>query len=200
MMLLTLLPLAGCRSDPPPRTGFLSGYDKLEEIDRNTYRYLSKDLVKYKVFVIDPVEVRVGEGDSRLSAEQIDQAAAHFTNRLTEQLRAAGFSTLPGKGWPGYPANTLRVRFALTDARSARVLLNLHPGSKLTGAGTGGAAMEGEIVDPATGRQLAAFVQSGRGSQFELDQFNRLDDVKDVIDDWVEDIVVELDTARQSLD
>ena len=56
----------------------------------------------------------------------------------------------------------------------------------MTGAGLGGASMEGEVVDSVTGKQLGAVVQSGKGNQFELDTFSELDDVKDVIDSWAE--------------
>jgi len=31
--------------------------------------------------------------------------------------------------------------------------------------------MEAEVIDSATGEQLAALVQAGRGNQFELDTF-----------------------------
>ncbi|MHC4319399.1 MAG: DUF3313 family protein, partial [Planctomycetota bacterium] len=61
---------------------------------------------------------------------------------------------------------------------------NLHPGSKLMGAGTGGASMEGEILDSVTGRQLGAVIQAKKGSQFDLDYFDGLNDVKDAIDAW----------------
>lgn len=188
----------GCRAAPPPRTGFLSSYDNLEKIDRTTYRYLSDRIAGYEVLVIDPIKLRVEAADSRLSAEQLEEVAQYFATRLTQALNEAGYPSQLGQSDVGYPEGALQVRIAITDARAATVLLNLHPGSKLTGAGTGGASMEGEIVDPATGRQLAAFVQSGRGSQFEFDQFSRLDDVKDVIDDWVEELVDELDAARQA--
>ncbi len=33
--------------------------------------------------------------------------------------------------------------------------------------------MEGEVIDSVTGEQLAAVVQSARGSQFELDQWEQ---------------------------
>jgi hypothetical protein len=78
------------------------------------------------------------------------------------------------------------VRVALTDINESTWWLNLHPASKISGVGTGGASMEGEVVDSITGRQLGAVIQSGKGSQFELDTFNRLDDVKDAINTWAE--------------
>ena len=78
------------------------------------------------------------------------------------------------------------IRVAITDVQKSKWYLNLHPATKLTGAGLGGASMEGEVVDSVTGKQLGAVVQSGKGNQFELDTFSELDDVKDVIDRWTE--------------
>lgn len=187
----------GCRASAPPRTGFLQDYSKLEQIDRSTYRYFSDELAGYELLVLDPVAVRIDDADSRLSEEQLEAAGRYFDQRLAAALSDAGFTAL-GQSYIGYPEGSVRVRLAITDIDSPTILLNLHPGSKLTGAGTGGAAMEGEIVDSKTGAQLAAFVQAGRGSQFEFDQFKRLDDVKDVIDQWVDDITAGLVAARQA--
>ncbi|MEM1356185.1 MAG: DUF3313 family protein [Planctomycetota bacterium] len=198
LLVASIVLLAGCRAEPPPRTGFLSTYNNLAEIDRSTYRYVSDEIGAYRVLTIDPVQLRVADADTRLSEEQLAEASAHFVTRLKKELVEAGYTILPEQNRIGYPAGTLQVRLAITDARSATVLLNLHPGSKLTGAGTGGGAMEGEMVDAVTGRQLAAFIQSGRGSQFEFDQFNRLDDIKDVINGWAEQIVAELVAKRQA--
>jgi len=79
-----------------------------------------------------------------------------------------------------------RVRVALTEINDTKWYLNLHPATKVTGAGMGGAAMESEIVDSVTGEQLAAVVQARHASQFRLNAFSTISDVKNVIDQWAE--------------
>lgn len=39
------------------------------------------------------------------------------------------------------------MRLALTDVQKATWWLNVMPTSKVTGAGVGGASMEGEVID-----------------------------------------------------
>ena len=88
------------------------------------------------------------------------------------------------------------MRIALTDVQKSTWWANLHPGTKLTGAGTGQAAMEGELLDSVTGEQIAALVESQRGSQFELDTFSEYDDARDVMDDWASRFRQRLDEAH----
>ena len=49
--------LTGC-STPPPTTGFLSDYSRLEVVDGSKMRYISPRLSEYDAFIIDPVEIR----------------------------------------------------------------------------------------------------------------------------------------------
>ncbi len=91
---------------------------------------------------------------------------------------------------------TARIRIALTDVKKSTWWANLNPGSKLSRAGTGEAAMEGELLDSVTGEQLAALVEAQRGNQLELDMFSEYDDARDVIDDWADRIRQRLDEAH----
>ena len=91
-----------------------------------------------------------------------------------------------------------RLRLAMTNIKQGKWWASIHPGSKLAGAGTGGASMEGEVIDSVTGKQLAAVVRSGSGDQFELDHFDRLDDIKDVINKWAKDAEKRLRELREN--
>ncbi len=170
--------LVGCGSSKPKQTGYLSDYSRLQEVSSTSSRYFApRDTAKqYTKFIVDPVEVfahQEGESDP-----QLGELAAYFRTKLIETLQ------------PDYPVvdrpgqGVARLRIAITDVKSSKWYLSLHPASKLTGAGAGEAAMEGELVDSVTGAQIAALVESQRGSQFELDTFSKFDDSKDVINDW----------------
>ena len=175
---LLVLSTVGCASKAPPPTGFLSDYSKLEEHKDGAMRYISQDLKTYSSFMLDPVEMRAR---GSLKPNEAAEVANYFNDRLGGELAKRGFNVVSTPG-----AGVGRVRVALTDINESTWWMNLHPASKITGVGTGGASMEGEVVDSVTGRQLAAVIQAGKGNQFELDTFNRLDDVKDTINEWAE--------------
>lgn len=186
--------LGGCKTvSAPPKTGFISDYSNLVAEDEGQARFISPKLADYSSFMIDPIEMRTSS-DS-LDAEQRAQVANYFYSKFVEELKGRDFSITqtPGTG-------VARVRIAITDIKASTWWKSLHPASKLTGAGTGGASMEGEIIDSVTGEQLGAVVQSGRGNQFELDAFSKLDDIEDVIDEWVSHAGDQLDSLRDGGD
>lgn len=172
--------VTGCGT-PPPTTGFLSDYSRLEVMDGGKMRFISPRFSEYDAFIIDPVEIRTSP-KSGLSAQQRAEVARYFRQRFFEVLERNGYRVVRDAS-----TGTARVRLALTEIQEATWWMNVMPTSKVTGAGTGGASMEGEVIDSVTGEQLAAVVKSGRGNQFELDTFDALDDVKDVIDQWAEE-------------
>ncbi len=181
----------GCGSTPPPQTGFISDYSNLQKVGENKMRYISSGLAEYDTFIVDPIQMRGGE-ESELTAQQKADVAQYFHDRFVEVLKNGGYRLTGDAG-----VGTARVRLALTDIQSATWWMNLHPGSKLTGAGTGQASMEGEVIDSVTGEQLAAVVKSGKGNQFELDTFDALDDIKDVIDGWAKEAEQRLRELRE---
>ena len=144
-------------------------------------RYIDPELRGYTGFIVAPVQIRTQRTPPVLEPSERAEVARYMRDSLRKVLREVGFRLTetpdPGIGL---------IRVAITDVQKSKWYLNLHPGTKLTGAGLGGASMEGEVVDSVTGKQLGAVVQSGKGNQFELDTFSELDDVKDVIDRWTE--------------
>jgi hypothetical protein len=182
---------SGCASTPKP-TGFISDYSRLEKAGQGKLRYLSKDLRNYDSYIVDPVEIRMQRESAVLDSEERAEVANYFHDAITRVLRDHGYGVVTQAG-----ARTARVRFAITDVQKSKWFLNLHPASKLTGVGTGGASLEGEVIDSVTGAQLGATIQAGRGNQFELDTFNSLDDVKDVIDRWAKEAGKRLDELKR---
>ncbi|HZW10514.1 MAG TPA: DUF3313 domain-containing protein [Phycisphaerales bacterium] len=175
------LVLGGCASKPKPtQSGFLSTYERLESRDAYRSEHVSPELARYERFIVHPVEVRV-EPDL-LTADDLAGLAEHFHSACVRVLEAEGLIVTgePGEG-------VARVRLALTDIAKSTPWQKIHPGARFAGAGTGGAAMEGEIVDSITGEQLAAVVRADSGNQFNLTAFSTVDDVRGAIDKWAAD-------------
>jgi len=177
--LLTLAPLlGGCTNQPDlTRTGFLSDYSRLSEVDSDRMRYESPAFDRYHSVILDPVQIMVPSGV--LDDEERAEAARYFRQEFERAITGAGFeiTRTPGVG-------VARVRLALTDVATSTWWKKIHPVSRAIGAGTGGGAMEAEVIDSVTGEQIAAVVQAGSGNQFKLRNFSTLADVKSAIDGW----------------
>jgi hypothetical protein len=187
-LLVATLALVGCQSKPPAYQGFISDYSKLQKQEGDAMRYVSPNLANYNTFLIDPPQVSEG---SKLSAKERAEVAKYFQDSFGKALKKHGYQVVQQQD-----EGVARIRVAVTDVQESKWYLNLHPASKLSGAGTGGASMEGEVVDSVTGEQLAAVVQVGKGNQFELDTFSKLDDIKDTIDKWAENAATRLDELK----
>ncbi len=175
----SIFQMVGCASTAPPMTGFLSDYSSLAKGKDGALRYINPELREYSRFIVAPVQMRTQRTPPVLDSKERGEIARYMRDSLRKVLRESGFELTDNAD-----AGVGMIRVAITDVQKSKWYLNLHPGTKLTGAGLGGASMEGEVVDSVTGKQLGAVVQSGKGNQFELDTFSELDDVKDVIDDW----------------
>jgi len=172
--------LAGCSAEAK-RTGFLSTYAHLDGADGGKVFVAGSDAIdQVQRVYVEPVELRL-DSKSNVSDEQARQIAAE----LHEAMRAAigAHREVVGQG----DGTAARFRMALTRIRKGVWLLNLHPGTKMTGAGLGGAAIEAELVD-AEGRQLWAMVEMRKGDRAELDAFSELDDARDAINAWAQQI------------
>lgn len=179
-MLLYLLPLvlAGCKGSIPDRTGFLSGYDNLEPSGSVTLESpADQRLTAYRTFIVDPVELRLDEKSNSSHAK---------AEMLAGDLRHAIQASIDAAPRPDGATGTARVRVALTRVKRSAPLLNIHPGTKLTGAGLGEAGIEAEIIDDSSGEQLWALVAVRQGNRMELDAFNEYDDAEDAIQHWAE--------------
>lgn len=187
-LIVAALLSVSCSSSPPPETGFLGDYTALKKED-NALRYVSPKLKNYSAFIVEPVQIQV---QKNLNDKERAEVAEYFHQEIVKDLQKRGYamSNSPGPG-------VARVRIAITNIQDSKWYLNLHPLSKVTGVGTGGASMEGELLDSQTGEQLAAVVQAGKGNQFELDTFSKLDDVKDTIHKWVETAGNRIDHLRK---
>ena len=191
-LILALLTVAGCATTKTPApTGFISDYSRLEDVKAGWMRYVSPKLKDYSSFLVDPVEIRVKR--DVLDTQKRAEVARYMHDAIERVLRENDYALVTEAG-----VGTARLRVAITDIQDSKWYLNLHPATKITGAGKGGASMEAEIIDSVTGEQLAVAIRRGQGKQFELSPFSTVNDVKAVIDQWAEAASERLKELRQA--
>src|SRR5262245_60517401 len=89
----------GCASKPPAqKSGFLSTYSNLQEVNESRMVYRSPKLAEYDSFMIDSIEFTMPP--QKLTPEQRAEVAKHFNKRLVELVQNAGLTvtTEPGVG------------------------------------------------------------------------------------------------------
>ena len=182
--------LGACASKPEAReTKFLSTYANLKPVNEQRMNYVAPQLRDYKSFIIDPVKFFVPP--KKLTQAERADVAEYFRKKFVELLEKRGLTITSSPG-PG----VARVRLALTDIAESTWWMKVHPASRAAGAGTGGAAMEGEVVDSVSGKQIGAVVQASTGNQFNYTSFSTVADVKSAIDKWADQAAQRLDELR----
>jgi hypothetical protein len=126
----------GCAAPKP--SGFLGNYENLTKVDGSTWRYVDKArLATYDNYMIAPVTVLVKSYESvPLTPSQQEQAGRRFHDIIAKAI--AGQCHLVDKP----TGKTAEIRAAITAAYPVGPALTL--------------GLEGEIVDAASGQQLAA--------------------------------------------
>ncbi len=194
---LALGALAACGVTPAAKSGFLSDYSQLRpdpKIEGQlSYRNPSKKVTAYKKFLIDPVVVRVAPNATgkTLDPGKLKQLTDYYRNEAVKALsKPYHLVSKPSTG-------VRYIRAALTDVEVANPLLNIHPGTKLTGAGLGGASMEAEAFDSVTMERIVAVVETQRGSRLSFSAgLSKFGHAKEVMKGWVERFVKRLNAAN----
>jgi len=188
--------ISGCAT-PAAKTGFLKDYSKLEpdpDID-GRHRYINPNMNagEYSKFIVDPVVLSLSEtGKERdIDQEDLNEQVTFFHQKIVEELeKDYRVVSSPGKG-------VARVRVAITDVEKTNPLLNIHPGTKLTGAGLGGAGMEAELVDSVTGQTIAAAIDNQEGSRMSLlAGVQWFGHAQAVMENWADDLKKFIDQAH----
>ncbi len=191
------LVLTACQTEPAKNSGFLRDYSMLKanpEIEgQMRYENPSIKLASYKSFMIDPIVVHFAPNAQGVAINPDDLKALtdHFRNTAIERL-SKDFSVVDRAG-----AGVLRIRVAITDISKTIPALNIHPGTKLTGAGLGGASMEAEALDSVSNTRVLAAVETTEGERMAfapgLTQFGH---AKQVMEIWVDRFVTTLKTLH----
>ena len=199
-LFIGLVPLwiSGCGTTPETaRTGFLKDYSKLtphpEEEGRFRYINPKMNVGDYSKFIVDPVVLQLSkEGkEEEIDQEDLNEQVTFFHGKILEELgKDYQIVNKPGKG-------VARIRVAITHIDKTNPALNIHPGTKLTGAGLGGAGMEGEMVDSVTGETIGSVIDFQMGSRLSLVAgLTWFGHAQAVMEDWAEDIRKFIDKAH----
>ncbi len=186
---------AGCATvQNPGQKEFLSDYSKLVEIKENHLVYDSGNFGNYSKFIIEPVAMLYSQPEEKriFDDEELEDLQTHFATKVREALikdDAYQVVAVPGPG-------TATLRIGITDVDDTIGALNITIYTKITGAGLGGAAMEGELVDSVTGEQIGAVIRWGSGSRILRAGFTHTGDAKIVIGRWAKDLRKRIDEAH----
>ncbi len=186
---------AGCATvQDPGQSGFLSDYSNLDEIDENQLLYDSGNMGNYSKFIIEPIAMLYRQPEEKriFSDEELVDLQVHFKTALSEALTEDGGYQVVEVAGPG----TARVRIGITAVDDTIGALNISIYTKITGAGLGGAAFEGEVVDSMTGEQIAAVSRWGSGSRILRAGFTHTGDAKILMDRWAKDLRERIDAAH----
>ncbi len=191
LMIVTSVVLAGicgCGDQKGPvTTGFLSDYSKLQATSDTSYRYLDKGAFsKYTSFIVDPVKVHFKEGSEAIKAksegkvtdQDMQDLANYFHEAIVKAITEAGDSVVyqPGPG-------VARIRIAITDIKETGAL-NALPQASLLGVDVGGAAMEAEMVDSQTSKQVGAVIEAQKGGRVPFSNLGDWGTAKGIMDGW----------------
>jgi hypothetical protein len=171
---------SGCHTPQPSvpvKSGFLSSYNNLVQVDATTWRYLdTQRLPRYTSFQIRSVKVLFDEFDGKpLTAEQREKV----TNYLREAITKALTPAYPIVTAPGF--NVGQIDVAITKAAKEGGRLELW--------------VEGEILDSYTRVQVAAVMKSELGKNYLGDWWDRVS-AKEMMDGWAEQLRKTIDAAH----
>jgi len=181
--------LVGCAGHKAAKTGFLKDYSKMTahpDVD-GRFRYINPniDASKYSKFIVDPVAINLSkEGKEEVTdPEDLQGLAKHFHQKITEELQK-GYQVVQSSG-----AGVARVRTSISEVDKTHPALNIHPASKLTGAGLGGAGAEMELVDSVSGQTIAAAIDNQKGSRLSIGAgLTWFGNAEEVMENWAEDL------------
>ena len=186
---------AGCATvQDPGKSGFISDYSRLEEIAENHLIYHSGNMGGYSSFIIEPVAMLYSQPEEKrvFDDEELADLETHFLDTVRESLTEKnGYQLVEAPG-----PETARIHIGITDVDDTIGALNIAIYTKITGAGLGGAAMEGELVDSMTGEQLAAASKWGSGSRILRAGFTHTGDAKILMDRWAKALRKMIDEAH----
>jgi len=195
-LIVSLSLIAGCAAPVKEQAeaGFLSDYSKLEEADDNAMRYVSPKLADYSTFMIDDVVLLYTPDPDKpeFTDEEVEEIKTRIIGSLTAALSKDGaykmaYAPAPGVG---------RIRVGITKLDATTGALNVVVAIKATGAGLGGIAIEGELVDSMSGEQIVAAMRWGSGSRVLRAGFTHTGDAMILAEKWAKDFRERLDAAH----
>ncbi len=182
-----MLVQCGCESGGQARTGFLTDYSRLRAVSDTSLRYVNKGaLAGYSGFIVDRVDVHFHSGAKGIEEKSKGELTEQDLADLTNYFHAAIVKAISNAGDKvvHQPATSVaRIRVALTDIEKTGAL-SVLPQASLLGVDLGGVSMEAEIVDSMTGEQIAAVLETQKGSRVPFSNLGEWTTAKNIMDDW----------------
>lgn len=177
-----MLVQCGCGSKKMSTTGFMTDYSRLQKESDTSLRYVNDAaLARYSNFIVDPVQVHF-YGGAKSKGKLTDQQLSDLTNYMYSRINQAVMQS--GNKLTYQPAQGVaRIRVALTDINKTS-LINIMPQASLLQFGVGNVSMEGEITDSMTGAQIAAVVESQKGSRIPFSNLGEWTTARKIMDRW----------------
>jgi hypothetical protein len=118
-----------------------------------------------------------------IDPEDMEKLARYFRKQIAVELKKD--YQIVNKTGP----DVMRIRTSISEIDKTNPLLNIHPGTKLTGVGLGGAGAEMELVDSVTGERIAAAIDNQKGSRLDITGgLTWYGNAESVMDNWAEDL------------
>jgi hypothetical protein len=200
VMSVVLASICGCGGPKTPdTTGFLSDYSNLKLVSDDSFRFADKAAFsKCNAFIVDPVTVHFKEGseaikeksEGKVTEKDLMDLTNYFHDALVKAITEAGYTVAYQSG-PG----VARIRVAITDLKETGAL-NMLPQASLLGVGVGGMAMEAEIVDSVTGKQIGAVIETQKGGRVPFTNLGEWGTAKGIMDGWAKRLKERLDEGK----
>ena len=199
------------------QSGFLSDYSKLQPDPKNAnllvYRKDPNVLKNSHKFILDPVIVYLlpAAAQRGIDPEQLEKLTRTFTDAIRDELTKSGHYEIVTEPGPG----VTELRVAITDLVPTGKVKNtavkgaataasvaVAPGASLLVPrfSVGKVAIEGEVVDSASGEVVGAFMTSKSGRRFfsGLKAYQSWGDINAAFRSWAKNFREELDEMHES--
>ncbi|MBN1491495.1 MAG: DUF3313 domain-containing protein [Phycisphaerae bacterium] len=189
--------LSGCTSSGPEFSGFLGDYTQIKPRPdmEAAFGYINpaRSLAEYDKFLLDEVRVHFAPGAEgvAIDPDKLKELTDYFEKEARKRI-SKGYDVV-GQPGPG----VLRLRVAITDVKQTTAWLNIHPATKLAGAGLGSASLEAEGVDSQTGERVFAAVDKRPGNRLSVKEgFEEFGHAKQVMVLMIDRFIKRLDEAH----
>ena len=189
--------LSACSTTPPDSSGFLTDYSQLKPDKHGNSGLLWTEVPRFnwkqdRQVQLDPVVIyyHPSAENRAIRSDDLKMLADYFREAVIAELQGTfAVMTTPGP-------DVLRIRAAITDVVPASPAVNaVTTVVAFVPLDLGGAAIEAEFLDSATGERLAAMVERKKGSPVNVvGGFTELGYAKAAFREWASDLKLALTT------
>ncbi len=200
LLLSMVAGLTGCGTKPPTQSGFLDDYSRLAQSagDKSMLEWYREDWdwKRYKKVMIDPLQLCLhpDSKSAKIPEEKLNELIKTFRQIVIDNVKEA----YPVVEQPG--PDVLRVRAAITDIQCVSPTLNVATMASIgVPLDMGGAAIETEFIDAASGEVIGMVVDGKKGTpiDLDLDAFDSTGHARGAFKEWAKELKLALDQMHQ---